>query len=197
MSIDPFAALDQLVFQKSSQKPKPAKSVITPPKSSKPRKKPRPIRQKPKKKLVSKEINTNPSKSKKQKKESYINRGKSKSLRNTTQKGNKKTSYMQVDNSKYIEYKFGETRKSKRKSVVGSKKKRLLLRVNKGHTNRVEKDRTRELIQKKRIMKEAKEWYKEEDKEEIPVRRNNKEKDQDYSASKRRQRYLVKNLNKI
>ena len=193
MSIDPFAALDQLVFHKNTQKPKAIKAIITPPKSSKPRKKPRPIRKKPKKtKIKHQEFNTNPVSSKqentKKKANLHGSRGKSKSLRSTTQKGNKNNSYMKVDNSKYIEYKFGETKNPKRKSVVGSKKKRLLLRVNKGHTNRVEKDRTRELIQRKRIMKETREWYQEEDNAEIPVRRNNKEKEEEYSASKRRKR---------
>ena len=101
-----------------------------------------------------------------------------------------KNAYLEVDNTKYMEYKFGETRPS-RKSVTGASRKSELARVNKAQTSRVQKERVREQIERQRILKETRRWREgpPQEKEEAPVRANHKREEQEYSASKRRLRY--------
>jgi hypothetical protein len=191
MSSDPFAALDQLVRQKNSQIPKRQKAAITPPKPRKTYKKPRPSETlKKRKSKIGKDFHTNPNPKTSTISKKWQSRPKSKSLRSNIRKKPKtKNAYLEVDNRKYLEFKLGDEKK-KKANQMGRKK--IGRHGVKGNTNRKEKERNREKMERKRIMKETRQWAQEEEEEEeeVPVRGNNGGKGkEEYTARGRRKRY--------
>lgn len=195
MSTDPFAALDRIVQQKNPQFTNRQKPAITPPKPVRLKKKPkqRRLKKQPKVKQIRTNSDANSLVNSKKQKSSWASRENPKNLRSTYKKKNtKKNAYLEVDNTKYIEYKFGEENRNKSLSGIsgknlGKKNERHTKRVIRGHTSRAEKERTKERIEKQRILKETTKWCAEEEQKEIPVRANRREEKQ-YSATKRRQR---------
>lgn len=93
---------------------------------------------------------------------------------------------MEVDNSKYIEYKMGAGQKGQR----AKGRKQPVAKPKRGHTSRAEKQRVQERIERKRIMKETRRRQREDDEQETVPRRNHRHETtrEDYSASRRRRR---------
>ena len=115
----------------------------------------------------------------------WQSRPKSKSLRSNVKKKVKtKNPYLEVDNRKYLEYKLGD---EKRKNKLKIGKKRVVRHGVKGHTSKVEKQRNREKMETRRILRETRQWC-EEGEEDIPVRGNHGGDEEEYTAKNRRKR---------
>jgi hypothetical protein len=195
MSSDPFAALDLLVRQKNSQIPKRQKAAITPPKPRKKYKKPRPSetlkKVKSRKNKIAQEFNTNPlpKMSLKSGSNTWKSRPKSKSLRtNTKIKTKTKNPYLEVDNRKYLEYKMGDDKRKSKVKTNGIGRKKIRRHGKKGYENKIDKERNRDKMETRRIERENKQWYQEEESEDIPIRKNHGENTSEYTAKNRRKR---------